>query len=131
HRHLFGAPHVEMVGELGGVAKADALRGAAMLVYTSAKGYIEAGAAVFGEALRAGTPVAALAWRPGTCADAALCTDTGRVAHVDPATDDHEAARALAAAIHAVGQLKAPDVQDIGMARFDPVRHFQALAVRP
>jgi glycosyltransferase involved in cell wall biosynthesis len=131
YRRLFGAPHVDMVGELGGATKAETLRGAAVLVYTSAREYIEAGAAVFGEALRAGTPVAALAWRLGTCAHAALCTDTGRTAHVDQTADDHEAARALAEAIDAVGHLKAPDVQDIGMTRFDPVRHFQALAARP
>lgn len=131
HRCLFQAPHVEMVGELGGPAKTAALHAAAALVYTCDRGYIEAGAAVFGEALRAGTPVAALAWRPGTCADAALCTETGTVATVDPALDDEQAAEALAAAIDATTDLKATGVQEIGMARFDPVRHFQTLAFRP
>ena len=131
HRHLFGAPHVEMLGELGGAAKMAALREAAALVYTCERDYIEAGAAVFGEALRAGTPVAALAWRPGTCADAALCQDTGHVALIDPAADDTDAAMALASTIDAATALSAARVQDIGMERFDPVRHFLALASRP
>jgi glycosyltransferase involved in cell wall biosynthesis len=131
HRDLFGSPYVRMVGELGGPAKIEALRRAAALVYTIERDYIEAGAAVFGEALRAGTPVAALAWRPGTCADAALCADSGRVAQVDPEADDDRAAEALAAAIDAATALKARAVHEIGMIRFDPVRHFTTLASRP
>jgi hypothetical protein len=43
----------------------------------------------------------------GTCADAALCTDAGRVATVGPASSDDQAAEALAAAIEATGDLKA------------------------
>ena len=120
-----------MLGELGGAAKMAALRDAGALVYTCERDYIEAGAAVFGEALRAGTPVAALAWRPGTCADAALCQDTGHLALIDPAADDTEAAMALASTIDAATALSAARVQDIGMERFDPVRHFLALASRP
>lgn len=131
YQHLFRGPQVELAGELGGPAKIEALHGAAALIYTCGRDYIEAGAAVFGEALRAGTPVAALAWRPGTCADAALCTDTGLVATVDPARTDDQAAEALAAAIEVAVGIKAITVQEIGMARFDPVRHFQALASRP
>src|SRR5262249_23169162 len=131
YRHLFDAPHVEMVGELGGAAKTAALRDAATLVYTYARDYIEAGAAVFGEALRAGTPVAALTWRPGTCPDAPLCPGTGRVALADQTADDTDAAIALASVIELAGALPAATVQEIGMARFDPVRHFQALAARP
>ncbi len=77
HQRLFEAPHVELVGELGGPAKIETLNGAAALVYTCARDYIEAGAAVFGESLRAGTPVAALAWSPGTCAEAALTCSGG------------------------------------------------------
>ncbi|MFF4778976.1 hypothetical protein ACFY05_39750 [Microtetraspora fusca] len=131
HAHLFAGDHVEMVGELGGQAKTAAFRDAAAYVYTCGRTYVEAGAAVFGESLRAGTPVAALTWRPGTCADAALCPRTGSIATLDPAASDLEAAHALAAAIEAASQLDAADVQEIGMQRFDPVRHFTALASRP
>ncbi|WP_326829125.1 hypothetical protein OIE13_31585 [Streptosporangium sp. NBC_01810] len=131
HAHLFAQEHVEMAGELGGPAKTAAFRDAAVYVYTYARTYVEAGAAVFGESLRAGTPVAALTWRPGTCADAALCLRTGSVAVTDPAVTDFEAAHALAAAIETAAQLNAPDVQEIGMHRFHPVRHFTALASRP
>jgi hypothetical protein len=46
----------------------------------------------------------------GTCADAALCTDAGRVATVGPASSDDRAAEALAAAIEATGDLKATRV---------------------
>jgi glycosyltransferase involved in cell wall biosynthesis len=130
HRQLLQAPHVELVGELSGPAKVAALHGGSALVYTCARDYIEAGSAVFGEALRVGTPVAALAWRPGTCADAALCPETGRVATVGPASSDDQAGEALAAAIEATGDLEATTVQEIGMARFNPLRHFQALASR-
>jgi glycosyltransferase involved in cell wall biosynthesis len=129
-RHLFSAPHVQMVGELGGGAKTAALRDAAALVYTCARDYIEAGAAVFGEALRAGTPVAALAWRSGTCPDAALCPNTGSVALVGPHVDDTDGAIALASAIESAADLSPSDVQQIGMTRFDPERHFRSLAVR-
>ncbi|SDH42396.1 hypothetical protein SAMN05421505_115114 [Sinosporangium album] len=91
---------------------------------------MEAGAAVFGESLRAGTPVAGLTWRLGTCAEAALCSGTGSVAVADPAATDLEAAYALAAAVDIASQCKATDVQEIGMGRFDPVRHFTTLASR-
>jgi glycosyltransferase involved in cell wall biosynthesis len=73
YRDLFGADHVTVVGEVGGPAKIRLLKEAGTLVYTCARNYVEAGAASFGEALRAGTPVAALAWRTGSCAEAALC----------------------------------------------------------
>lgn len=128
---LFTADHVTMAGELGGAAKTAALAEAAVFVYTCERDYIEAGAAVFGEALRAGTPVAALAWRPETCAEAALCTDTGSIAYVAPTVSDTHAARALAEAIEAATTLTPAAVQDIGQARFDPARHFHALATRP
>ena len=131
YRRLFDAAHVTMAGELGGAAKVDALARASALVYTTAPDYIEAGAAVFGESLRSGTPVAALTWRTGTCADAALCADTGRVALIAPDADDSVAALALAEAITAVTDLKASAVQEIGQSRFDPARHFAALARRP
>jgi glycosyltransferase involved in cell wall biosynthesis len=131
HRRLFEAVHVTMAGELGGAAKVAAVSGARALVYTTARDYIEAGAAVFGESLRAGTPVAGLAWREGTCADAALCADTGRVAVADPDADDSAAIAALAEAIAAVTDIKASTAQDIGLIRFDPARHFAALARRP
>jgi len=85
---------------------------------------------LFGEALRAGTPVAALAWRRGTCAEAALCGGTGAVAIPHPEASDDEAASALAEAIEQVAPLEPACVQEIGQARFDPVRHFQALASR-
>lgn len=131
HRTLFGAEHVTMIGEVAGAAKAQLLADARALVYTCGRDYIEAGAATFGESLRAGTPVAALAWRPGTCAHAALCPDTGSIAHLDPATDDDTAAKALAETIDNALALDHAQVQDIGMARFDPARHFHALAARP
>jgi glycosyltransferase involved in cell wall biosynthesis len=130
HRELFRADHVEFAGELGGAAKTTALNAGRVLVYSCARHYVEAGAAVFGESLRAGTPVAALAWRRGTCAQAALCDDTGAVAAVPPDADDNYAASALAEAIEQAALLKPAHVQEVGQARFDPVRHFQALATR-
>lgn len=128
HASLLHADHVEWVGELGGVAKAHALREARVLVYTCARDYIEAGAAIFGDALRAGTPVAALAWRPGTCADAALCPQTGAVASVYDEAGETTVAEALMLAILAAEHLEPQAVQAIGLRRFDPQRHFQALA---
>jgi hypothetical protein len=80
HRELFRDHNVEFAGELGGAAKTAALNAGRVRVYSCARHYVEAGAAVFGESLRAGTPVAALTWRQGTCAHAALCDDTGAVA---------------------------------------------------
>jgi glycosyltransferase involved in cell wall biosynthesis len=131
HHDLFAADHVTLVGEVGGTAKTQLLADASVLVYTCAPNYVEAGAASFGEALRAGTPVAALAWRPGTCAQAALCERTGHVAEVAPTADDDVAAKALADAIERAAILRAQDVQGIGLARFDPARHFRALSTRP
>jgi glycosyltransferase involved in cell wall biosynthesis len=131
YRELFTAPHVTMAGEVGGAVKTAAFHRGRVLVYTCERDYVEAGAAVFGESLRAGTPVAALAWRAGTCADAALCPDTGRVALADPAETDEAAAAVLAAAIEEACELRAARVQEIGMARFDPAEHFRTLAVRP
>jgi glycosyltransferase involved in cell wall biosynthesis len=130
HSELFRADHVEFAGELGGAAKTTALNAGRVLVYSCARHYVEAGAAVFGESLRAGTPVAALAWRQGTCAQAALCDVTGAVATVPPDADDNHAASALAEAIEQAALLKPAHVQEVGQARFDPVRHFQALATR-
>ena len=77
-----------------------------VLVYTCARHYVEAGAAVSGESLRAGTPVAALAWRKGTCAQAALCDNTGTVALISPQADDNAAASVLADAIEQAALLK-------------------------
>lgn len=131
HRADFGAEHVTLVGEVGGEAKMQLLAEAGALVYTCARDYIEAGAASFGEALRAGTPVAALAWTPGTCADAALCEQTGAVVQLDPDDDDDTAAKELADAIEQVTPLRAGAVQEIGLTRFNPTRHFRALAKRP
>lgn len=127
----FTAAHVRVVGEVGGTTKMRLLSGARALVYTCSPHYIEAGAASFGEALRAGTPVAALAWQPGTCAHAALCESTGAIAQMFPDGDDEHAAKALADAIEYASALRAEDVQAIGLVRFDPVRHFTALANRP
>ncbi|MEH0530943.1 glycosyltransferase [Streptomyces stelliscabiei] len=131
HEDLFGAEHVEWVGELGGTAKTAAIAEASVFVYTYARAYVEAGAAVFGESLRAGTPMAALTWREGTCAQAALCNETGGVAVVDPLEDDETAARRLADSIQQAEDLDHRRVQAIGMQRFDPVRHFQTMATRP
>lgn len=131
HKKLFAAGHVEWTGELGGPAKTAALRDAAAFVYTYARPYVEAGAAVFGESLRAGTPVAALTWRRGTCAEAALCERTGTVCVVPSEDDNETASRALAEAIERALDLDHTEVQRIGLQRFDPVRHFEALAARP
>lgn len=131
HEHLFSADHVKWVGELGGPAKTAAIRDASVFVYTYARAYVEAGAAVFGESLRAGTPMAALTWREGTCAQAALCDQTGVVAVADPVVDDETAAELLARAIEKAEDLKYAEVQEIGMDRFDPARHFRAMASRP
>lgn len=131
HAALFTADHVEMVGELGGVAKTAAFADAAAFVYTCSRTYVEAGVATLGEALRAGTPVAALVWRAGTCADAALCADTGITVVADPDKDDDQAAAALAGAIEQAARLSPRTVQAAGLERFDPMRHFTALATRP
>ncbi|WP_317874621.1 glycosyltransferase [Streptomyces sp. SR27] len=131
HRALFGSDHVDWLGELTGPAKIAALSDAAAFVYTCSRTYVEAGAAVFGESLRAGTPVAALTWRPGGCAEAALCENTGALAGADPERDDAQAALALAAAIERAVLLRPQEVQETGMRRFDPVRHFRAMATRP
>lgn len=128
HRKLFGAEHVTLAGEVGGEAKARLLAGAGVLVYTCARDYVEAGAATFGEALRAGTPVAALTWREGTCAQAALCARSGNVARVEPEHDDEIAAQALADAMEQATALRTREVRDIGLVRFDPARHFRALS---
>lgn len=128
HRRLLTADHVDWLGELGGRAKIDALQDAAAFVYTYSRDYVEAGAAVFGEALRAGTPIAALAWRPGTCAEAALCDRTGAIALANPALDDDSAAELLARAIEQTDNLDHTEVQAIGQNRFDPVRHFKSMA---
>ncbi|MCY0927043.1 glycosyltransferase [Streptomyces sp. H27-H1] len=130
HGRLFGADHVEWVGELGGPAKTAALRDASVFVYTYARTYVEAGAAVFGESLRAGTPMAALTWRTGTCAEAALCDQTGAIAVANPDEDDEAAARQLAHAIEQAEDLDHGQVQEIGMRRFAPARHFSAMAAR-
>ncbi|WP_346777344.1 glycosyltransferase [Streptomyces sp. HNM0575] len=126
----FAADHVEWVGELGGAAKTAAIAEGSVFVYTYARTYVEAGAAVFGESLRAGTPFAALTWRDGTCAQAALCDRTGATVITDPAADDESAAHALAEAIERASVLDPSDVQDTGLARFDPASHFTALAAR-
>ncbi|MEV8307243.1 glycosyltransferase [Streptomyces flavidovirens] len=131
HQRLFSADHVKWVGELGGPAKTAAIRDASVFVYTYARAYVEAGAAVFGESLRAGTPMAALTWREGTCAEAALCDQTGVVAVADPAVDDETAAELHARTIEKAEDLKYAEVQEIGMDRFDPARHFRAMASRP
>ncbi len=131
HADLLAAEHVDWAGELGGPPKTSALHGATALVYTYARGYVEAGAAVFGEALRAGTPVAALAWSDGTCAHAAICAGTGVVAALPPDVDDETAAKALADAVTRTEHLDAAAVQETGLRRFDPRRHFETLAARP
>jgi glycosyltransferase involved in cell wall biosynthesis len=130
HRELLGASHVTLTGEAGGMAKIRLLASARTFVYTCARDYVEAGAGTFGEALRVGTPVAALVWRPGSCAHAALCPRTGFVAMAEEAGDD-QAVLALAAAIERASELPARQVQDVGLTRFDPARHFRALAARP
>jgi glycosyltransferase involved in cell wall biosynthesis len=53
YHYLFTADHVDMIGEVGGEAKMRLLAEAGVLIYTSARDHIEAGAASFGEALRA------------------------------------------------------------------------------
>ena len=131
HRDLFTADHVTLLGEVGGPAKMRLLADAGTLVYTCAPGYVEAGAASFGEALRAGTPVAALTWRPGSCAEAALCDRTGVVATPCPGIDEEKVTWLLAEAIDQTFDMRAKEVQEIGMGRFDPVRHFTTLATRP
>lgn len=130
HECLFSADHVKWVGELGGPAKTAAIHDASVFVYTYARPYVEAGAAVFGEALRAGTPMAALTWREGTCAQSALCDRTGVVTVADPREDDETAAQSLSRAIEQAESLDHAEVQAIGRRRFDPTRHFQAMASR-
>lgn len=131
HLAAFTADHVSLRGEVGGGDKMRLLTEAGALLYTCASDYVEAGAATFGESLRAGTPVAALAWRPGTCAEAALCERTGDIALVEAEDDDITAARAIADAVERTMPLRARDVQEVGLTRFDPVNHFRALSTRP
>jgi glycosyltransferase involved in cell wall biosynthesis len=128
HEKLLSANNVEWIGELGGPRKTGAIRDASVFVYTYARTYVEAGAAVFGESLRAGTPMAALTWREGTCAQAALCDRTGVTTAVPPEVDDETAARALAEAIERAADLDHTEVQAIGQQRFHPMRHFKAMA---
>ena len=132
HVRLFSAAHVEWVGELGGPAKTAALHDASVFVHTYGRTSVEAGAAVFGESLRAGTPMAALTWRTGTgtCAEAALCTQTGVITVAHPDEDDEAAAHLLACAIEKAEDLDHGQVQEIGLRRFDPARHFSAVAGR-
>jgi glycosyltransferase involved in cell wall biosynthesis len=118
HAAQLQAPHVELLGELSGDDKLQVLREARVLVYTCAPDYVEAGAAVFGESLRCGTPVAALIWRDGSCAQAGLCQQSGAVVQVNEEVSEAEAA----------ARLHAADVQAIGLARFDPEAHFRVLA---
>jgi hypothetical protein len=101
-----------------------------VFVYTYERTYVEAGAAVFGESVRAGTPMAALTWRKGTCAEAALCNRTGVTTVVPPDADDETASQALAEAIEGAAALNHTEVQAIGQHRFDPTRHFEAMAAR-
>lgn len=128
---LFSGPRVELLGELAGAEKLSALSEASVFVYSSAREYVEAGAATFGESLRCGTPVAALTWRTGTCAESALCDQTGVIARADRELDDNEAAELLAEAIRGAQALSAETVQEIGLERFDPTAHFRTLAARP
>ncbi|MEV6602809.1 glycosyltransferase [Kutzneria sp. NPDC051319] len=128
HASVLEAPYVDFVGELTGPVKLRALKEARALVYTCGRDYVEAGAAVFGEALRCGTPVAASVWGAGTCAQAALCNGTGAVAEIGADDDDESAAAALADAISTAIQLEPRAVQEIGLARFDPAEHFRVLA---
>ncbi|MEU6462289.1 glycosyltransferase [Streptomyces sp. NPDC046976] len=130
HERLLTANHVKWAGELGGPAKTAAIAEASVFVYTYARPYVEAGAAVFGESLRAGTPMAALTWRKGTCAEAALCEQTGAMIVADPDEDDETAAQRLALAIEQAETLDHRQVQEIGRHRFDPARHFLAMASR-
>lgn len=125
---LLHAEHVEVVGEIAGARKTELLRDAAAMIYTCAPGYVEAGAAVFGEALRAGTPVAALAWGPGGCPQAALCQESGVVSQHDPQDSTEDVVEGLGQAISQVLALSPPSVQEIGLHRFQPERHFHALA---
>ncbi|WP_116949615.1 glycosyltransferase [Jiangella endophytica] len=127
HGSLFAADHVEWAGELGGRRKAAALHQTSVFVYTQARDYVEAGAAVFGESVRAGTPVAALTWRDGTCAQAALCERTGVTRVCAPEVDDETAARVLAEAIEEAAGLEPVVVQDLGQKRFDSRRHFESM----
>lgn len=131
YREVMASPHVELLGELAGREKVRVLSEAAVFVYTSARDYIEAGAATFGEVLRCGTPVAALAWRTGTCAESALCEETGSIAFADPDVDDDAAVDHLVEAIARARELPAGRVQEIGLERFDPAAHFKRLAARP
>ncbi|WP_432096326.1 glycosyltransferase [Streptomyces sp. bgisy100] len=128
YQTTFASDHVEWIGELGGSAKTAAIAEGSVFVYTYARDYVEAGAAVFGESLRAGTPIAALTWREGTCAQAAICDRTGASVVADPSADDESAVRALAKAIERASVLDPSEVQTTAMARFDPAGHFKALA---
>ncbi|MGH3774705.1 MAG: hypothetical protein ACRDRR_03050 [Pseudonocardiaceae bacterium] len=83
---------------------------------------------MFGEALRSGTAVAALTWRSGTCAQTALCRETGVIAQANRDDDDESAAGRLVEAITAAERLGVRRVQEIGLARFDPASHFRTLA---
>ncbi|MBM7771204.1 glycosyltransferase involved in cell wall biosynthesis [Actinokineospora baliensis] len=123
YRQYLDAPNVEYVGEVSGAAKLDQIRQAQLMVYTCAAEYVEAGAAVFGESLRSGTPVAALAWRAGTCAEVALCENTGRIANVADLSEQ-EVVEQLAETIIAAEHLDSRDTQVIGLDRFDPERHY-------
>lgn len=89
---------------------------------------VEAGAAVFGESLRAGTSIAVLAWSQGTCVEAALCEQTGSQTVLDPSVDDETAAQSLAEAIEKASELPHQGIQEVGLNRFDARRHFEALA---
>jgi hypothetical protein len=53
------------------------------------------------------------------------------MAQVGPKDDDAVVAESLAVAIEHATTLRASEVQEIGMHRFDPVHHFQVLASRP
>ncbi|MEV0553853.1 hypothetical protein AB0I27_10385 [Streptomyces sp. NPDC050597] len=130
HERLFSADHVKWLGELGGSSKTAAIRDGSVFVYTYARMYGEAGAAVFGESLRAGTPIAAFTWREGTGAESALSDRTGVVTVADPAEDDETAAELLALAIEWAEDLNHTEVQEIGIHRFDPACHFTAMSTR-
>ncbi len=130
HAEVFSSPNVFFGGELAGIEKTFAIQHASSFVYTVSRPYIEAAGMVFSEALRAGTPMAALTWREGTSVDVSICSRTGSVAAAEADGTDEEAAEVLAQSITSCDRLDPEEVRRLGRKRFDPSKFFNLLSNR-
>lgn len=120
YHEVLNLPHVVHHSVLYGRKKMSLISRASCGIYTLAESYSEAGAAVLGEMLTSGIPIAGISWRGNDAiCEAVASPKVGRIARISSEDSEKNIVLALATAIEECRNLSRKEIFEDSKVRFD------------